>query len=135
MNASQESFFQGGLRGAVERGRLARDAWIRDGVLLSSAEFAARYGVAVDALLTLESKGELFSVEASGEPYWPAELLKLEPGVVAKLCRALGADSGSAKLTFLMRSHGALAGHSVADAVRHGQLADVLRLARTWRNR
>lgn len=104
-------------------------------MLLPSAEFAARYGVAVEVLPALESKGELFRVEVGGETYWPAELLELEPGVVAELCRALGVESGDAKQIFLMRSHGALAGRSVADAVRNGQLADVLRLARAWRMR
>jgi len=135
LNASEGPFFQGGLRGALERGRAAREAWIREEVVLPSAEFATRYGVAVAALPALESSGELFSVEVGGEPYWPAELLKLEPTVAAEICRALGDDSDSAKLMFLMRNHGALAGRSVAHAVRHGRLADVLRLARAWRYR
>lgn len=135
MNASKEPLFQGGLRGALERGRLAQADWVRDGVVLSSAEFAARYGVTVDALLAMETRGELFSVAVGGEHFWPAELLKLEPKVAAELCRALGDEPGSGKLIFLMRGHGALAGRSVTDAVRHGQLADVLRLARAWRNR
>ena len=104
-------------------------------MVLSSAEFAERYGVSVDALPALEARGDLFSVKVGGETYWPSELLKLEPQVAAELCRALGDEPGSAKLTFLMRSHGALAGRSVPEAVTRGLLADVLRLAQAWRSR
>jgi len=120
---------------AIERSRDARRAWIRDRVVLSSAEFAAARGVASESLVALQAGGELFALNIEGDVWWPAELLKLSAADASALCRALGDTGESSKLIFVMRKHGALGGRTVTEAVANGQLADVLRLARNWAER
>lgn len=101
-------------------------------MLLSSADFAARRGVTADKLLTLEGRGDLFSVNVGGELCWPSELLSFRPEEASLVCRALAGCDDAVKLLFLMSTHGALAGNTAAEAVAQGRLADVLRLAKSW---
>ena len=135
MVTAKRRIAQGGLKGAIERGRQARRAWISDRVVLSSAEFAAARGVASEALVALQAGDQLFSLTIEGEVWWPAELLKLSAADASALCSALDGADESSKLVFVMRTHGALGGRTVTEAVANGQLADVLRLARTWAER
>ncbi len=134
LSASQNSFFQRGLEGAIECGRAARHAWIRDGVVLCSADFAALRGVTADELPALEGRGDLFAVDVDGETCWPAELLRFRPEEATSVCQALAGCDDAVKLVFLMRRHGALAGHTILEAVAQGRLAAVLRLAKSWRD-
>lgn len=132
MNASQNSFSEGGLEGAIERGQAARRAWLREGVVLSSADFAAQLRVTPDELASLRSRGELLSVDVDGEDCWPAELLRLPLEQASLLCRSLNGCDDVAKLMFFIRRHGALGGQTAAEAAAHGRLADALSLAATW---
>lgn len=125
----------GGLSAAVERGRAARLAWTHDGTLLRATDYAAARDISPLELPGLEARGELFSLEIEGATWYPAELLKLAPDEAAALCRELAGDDSAAQLIFLMRTHGALAGQTVAAAVSQGRFADVLRLARAWRHK
>lgn len=124
----------GGLIGAIERGRAARQAWTQDGTLLTSGAYAAARGISPAALPELEARGELFSLDVDGARWYPSELLKLSPDEAAALCRELTGDDRSRQLVFLMRTHGALGGCTVAAALAQGQLAAVLRLAHAWRH-
>lgn len=132
LNASQKSFFQGGLKGAIERGRVARRAWIEEGVVLSTADFAARHRVSPDELQALKARNELFTVDVGGEAYWPAELLRLRPEQASLVCEALAGCDDAAKLVFLIRRHGALGGQTIAEAAAQGRLEDALCLATAW---
>ncbi len=132
MNTAKQPSARGGVDGAVEAGLEARRAWTRDGVLISTAEFASARGVVPDALVALESRGELFSVLVEDQVWWPAELLTLRAEHANAICRALGNLTDSCKVVFLMRKHGVL-GRSVAEAAETGQIAEVVRLAEEWR--
>lgn len=132
MSASEQSTASAGFAAAVERGREARQAWVLDGVVLSTAEFARARGVGQHLLAELRVRGDLFAVVMDGETWWPAELLKLTTEDAAALCHALGNADDSRKLVFLMRRHGALGGRTVAKAIAMGRLADALRLAAAW---
>jgi len=120
-----------GLDAAIERGIKARE-WIRDGVLLSTAEFASARGVAPDMLAALQARGELFSLVVDDQVCWPAELLRVRTEVASLLCRALENSTESEKFVFLMRKHGALGARTAAEAVAAGHIAEVLRLAKGW---
>lgn len=132
MSASHNSLSEGGLAGAIERGQAARRAWLREGVVLSSADFAARLRVTPDELASLRSRGELLSVDVDGEACWPAVLLRLPLEQASLLCRSLTGCDDVAKLMFVIRRHGALGGQTVAEAAAQGRLAEVLRLAASW---
>jgi hypothetical protein len=124
----------GGLTGAIERGHADRLAWTQDGTLLSAADYAAARGIPPSVLAELEARGELFSLEVEGARWYPAEPLQLSPDEAAAMCRVLTGDDPSRQLIFVMRGHGALAGQTVTAAIAQGQLAEVLRLAHSWRH-
>lgn len=134
INARTPAPALGGLAGAVERGRAARQSWTQDGTLLTPADFAATRGISPSVLPELEARGELFSLDIEGARWYPAELLKLSPDEASALCRELAGDDAARQLIFVMRKHGALAGQTVAEAVCQGQLAKVLQLACAWRH-
>jgi hypothetical protein len=123
----------GGLTGALERGIPALLSWTQDGTLLSGTEYAAARSVPPSALVELEARSELFSLEIYGARWYPSALLALTVDEAAVLCRALAGDEPTRQLTFIVRKHGALAGETVTAAVRQGRLARVLQLARDWR--
>jgi uncharacterized protein (DUF433 family) len=123
----------GGLAGALERGRAARRAWMHDGTLLSAADYAAHGGVEPGALQLLEGRGELFALEVDGGRWYPAELLKLSAEDAAALCKELAGEEAARQLIFVMRKHGALGGQTVAETIGRGHLARVLQLAVAWR--
>jgi hypothetical protein len=123
------------VAGAIERGRVAREAWTSDGTLLSAAEYAARRGVSTAELLKLETRGELFSLDIAGSRWYASGLLQLPPDVASLLCHALAGDNEAKQLIFLMRTHGALAGQTPAEAIAQGKLSEVVKLAHVWRER
>jgi hypothetical protein len=123
---------EGGLAGALERGRIAREAWTQDGTLLSAPDYAGRRGASPKVLSELEAHGELFSLNVAGVRWYPAELLKLSADEAAVLCRELTGDPAERQLIFLMRAHGALDGQTATSAIAGGQLARVLQLAHAW---
>lgn len=124
----------GGLPGAVERGRAARLAWTQDGTLLNAADYAATRDISPLVLPELEARGELFSLDIEGRRWCPSELQKLSPDQATVLCRTLAGDDAARQLIFIMRKHGALAGETVAVAIKQGQLARVLQVAHVWRH-
>ena len=118
----------GGLSAALSRGRAARLAWTQDGTLLTPEAYAAARGISPSVLPELEARGELFSLAIEGACWYPSELLKLSPDESSAVCRVLAGDDAASQLVFVMRTHGALAGQTVATAIAGGQLATVLRL-------
>lgn len=82
----------------------------------------------------LEARREFFSLDIEDGRWYPSELVKLSPDEAAVLCRTLAGDDAARLLIFIMRTHGALAGQTVATAIERGQLARVLQLANAWRH-
>jgi len=80
-------------------------------------------------------KGYRAAIEAQQGKLTPArfrEALKLGRAELAAVVKALGDESATSKLVFLLRRHGALDGRTPAEAVDEGRLDGVLRLARAW---
>lgn len=123
----------GGLAGAFERGIAAKRAWTTDGTLLSAAAFANRRGVSLDELAVLEVRDEVFSIVVDDAHWYPSELLNLSPSDAAAVCSELADEDPSRKLIFLMRTHGALGGTTVAAAVAEGCINLAIELAKAWR--
>lgn len=99
-----------GLAGAIARGRDAREAWVRDGVLVSREQFAERWGISVEELTQMVAKGELFDLEVSGQMWLPAVFLEVPGEAVAEVNRAL-AEAGmqtEEAFVFWHRTRGAL---------------------------
>lgn len=132
MNAPSQPIARGGFASAVARGLEARRTWTREGVLLSTADFASARGVTPEMLVALRASGELFSVVVDDQVWWPAELLKVAPQYASALCQALENAADSRKVAFLVRNHGALGARTAAEAVASGRIAEVLRLAEDW---
>lgn len=111
-----------GLAGAIARGRAAREAWVRDGVLVSREQFAERWGVSVEELTQMVAKGELFELEVLGQMWLPAVLLEAPREAVAEVNRALAEESVDAATAFVFwhRSHPALGGRTVTQALKLG---------------
>lgn len=111
-----------GLAGAIARGHAAREAWVRDGVLVSREQFAERWGVSVEVLAQMVTKGELLELEVHGQMWLPAVFLEVPREAAVEINRALteaGADASGA-LVFWHRRHGALGGKTISEA--HAEL-------------
>lgn len=105
-----------GLAGAIERGKKAREGWIRDGLLVSREQFAERWGCSVEDLAQMVAKGGLFELEVLGQMWLPAVFLEVPRDAVLEVNRAL-ADAGveaSEAFVFWHRKHGALGGSTLA---------------------
>lgn len=123
----------GGLAGAIARGEAARVAWVREGRVVPAEQLVEAWGLTRQALAAACERGELFSVKVGNRRYYPSAFLGLERALVAEVCGALGALEPAEKLLFWIRSHGALGGRAVADALASGVApAKVLRLAAAW---
>jgi hypothetical protein len=114
------------------RGEARLVNWTQDGTLVEGGKVEAAWGVKRQTVDAARERGEIFSVWVRGKHWYPSEALKLERGALAAINRALGDVDPSSKLLFLLRKHGALGGHTAADAVADGKFDDVLRLATDW---
>jgi hypothetical protein len=74
----------------------------------------------------------LFFVKIGKNKYYPSAFLQLDADAVKQVNLALRGDDGAAKFMFWLRKHGALGGQMVTKALRDGQLARVVELARGW---
>lgn len=110
-----------------------RYGWVKSGELVSSAEFSSAWGLTRQAIGAAVSRGELFAVRLNHRLFYPAVFLKMERDQVAQVCRALGTMTDSEKFVFWTRSHGALAGKPVLEALKAGiPLKRVVQLAHAW---
>ncbi len=117
---------------AQARGEARLVSWTQDGTLAPGSKVEAAWGVKRQTIDAARERGEIFSVWVKGKHWYPGEALKLERGALAAINRALGDIDPSSKLLFLLQKHGALGGHTPADAVADGKFDDVLRLATDW---
>lgn len=117
---------------AEVRGEARLVNWTQDGTLVEGGKVEAAWGVKRQTVDAARERGEIFSVWVKGQHWYPSEALKLERGALAAINRALGDVDPSSKLLFFVRRHGALGGHTVADAVTDGKFDGALRLAMDW---
>jgi len=120
------------IEAAEKRGHETYVRWTRDGTLLSSTEFAPRWGVTRQALEQAVERGELFSLKVGNRRYYPSVFLSLTRPLVAEITRTLGSADADEKLIFMLRTHGGLGGRSIAEAVSAGMEDRVLNLAQSW---
>lgn len=123
-----------GLEGAIARGAAAKEAWVRDGLLVSRESLAQRWGVSLEDVAAMVERGELFELEAVGQRWVPAVFLELPRDVVAEVNQALTEASADASVAFVFwhRKHGTLTGRTVVDAIRSvGGPYEVAQLARS----
>lgn len=108
-----------GLQGAIARGRAAKEAWVRDGLLVSREVLARRWRVAVEEIAQMVARGELFELEVAGQQWVPAVFLEVPRDAVIEVNRALAAARVDAAEAFVLwhRKHGALAGRTTAELV------------------
>jgi hypothetical protein len=121
-----------GLQGALLQGEALKAQWVRDGTLVPSGAMSQAWGITPQALQQAVARGELFSMKMAGKTYYLAALRSLDREVTGMVCRALGNVEPSGQLVFWLRTHGALAGKTVPQALARGQLRRVLHLARAW---
>ncbi len=122
----------GGLQGALQQGEALKAQWVRDGTLVPSAAMSQAWGVTPQALQQSVARGDLFAMKLAGKTYYLAALRRLDREAAGKVCRALGNVEPSGKLIFWLRTHGALAGKTVPEALAAGKLNRVLQLAQAW---
>lgn len=86
-----------GLEGAVARGVAAKEAWVRDGLLVGRETVAQRWGISLEEVAEMAARGELFELEVNGQLWVPAVFLVLPRDVVAEVNRSLaGVDAAVA---------------------------------------
>lgn len=123
---------QQAMQRALARGEARLVGWTRDGTLIDSTRLAQAWGVRRQTLDAARARGEVFSLWIKGQHWYPAELLKFERAVFARIHAALGeALDPSAKLMFLLHRHGALRGRTPAEAAAD-MPEEVVRLAAAW---
>ena len=131
-SAAEPAAAQAAVQRAVARGEARLVGWTQDGTLIDSAQLARAWGVRRQTLDAARGRGEVFSLWIKGQHWYPAELLKFERAVFARLHAALGAIDPSSKLIFLLHRHGALGGRTPAEAAAGGLVEEVVRLAAAW---
>jgi hypothetical protein len=117
------------LAGAQRRGEARLVQWTLDGTLVPVSTVEQAWGIKRQSVDAARARGEIFSVYVRGQHWYPAEALKIDRQALAAVVRALGDESPTSKLLFLLRHHGALGGLTSAEAVEHGMLQDVIRVA------
>lgn len=123
---------QQAVQRALARGEARLVGWTRDGTLIDSARLAQAWGVRRQTLDAARARGEVFSLWIKGQHWYPADLLKFERTVFARIHAALGEKlDPSAKLLFLLHRHGALHGRTPAEAAAD-MPDEVVRLAAAW---
>ena len=117
---------------AQARGEARLVKWTQDGTLVPVSVVEAAWGIKRQSVDAARERSEVFSVFVRGQHWYPAEALKFGRAELAAVVKALGDESATSKLVFLLRRHGALGERTPAEAVDEGMLEDVLRLARAW---
>jgi hypothetical protein len=120
------------INAAQTRGEARLVKWTQDGTLVPVSTVEAAWGIRRQSVDAARERGEIFSVYVRGQHWYPAEALKLGRTELAAVVKALGEESASSKLVFLLRRHDALGARTPAEAADQGLLHDVLRLARAW---
>lgn len=111
---------------SLRRGAARLATWTKDGTLVSLAEFAQAWGIGARDLEAAVERGDLFEVWVNDSPYIPAELIALGAEKSAEICHLLEGQSASSKLIFLKRTHGALDGKTLVEAVHAGAPWDLI---------
>jgi hypothetical protein len=117
------------LASAQRRGEARLVQWTQDGTLVPVSAMEEAWGIKRQSVDAARARGEIFSVYVRGQHWYPAEALKLDRQNLAAVVRALGSESPTGKLLFLLRRHGALGGRTPAEAIEKGMLQDVIRVA------
>lgn len=111
------------------RGEARLVKWTQDGTLVPVSVLESHWGVKRQSVDAARRRGEVFSLFVRGQHWYPSEALKFDRIALAELVRALGEESASSKLLFMLKRHGALGKRTPAEAVDIGMLRDVLRVA------
>lgn len=114
---------------AALRGESRLVKWTQDGTLVPVAALENAWGIKRQSIDAARERREIFSVFVRGQHWYPAEALKFDRAALTAVVKALGDESASSRLMFLLRRHGALGGRTPAEAVEQGMLSDVLRAA------
>lgn len=109
---------------ALERGASRLTRWTRDGTLIASQQLAKAWDQDLQTLQAAVQRGDLFEVWVDKTPYCAVVFVALGVEATAKVCQALGGQTASARLVFLMRGHGALNGQTVLQALKSGTRMD-----------
>jgi len=117
---------------ALARGEARLVKWTQDGTLVPVSVVEDTWGIKRQSVDAARERGEIFSVFVRGQHWYPAEALRFERAALAAVVKALGDESATSKLVFLLRRHGALGGRTPAEAAEQGMQHDVLRLASAW---
>ncbi|CAN0622892.1 conserved protein of unknown function [Burkholderia multivorans] len=119
----------------------ARDAlrvrrqMVRDGALLTEEEFCRLIGLSAKQVGRLIERGNVFSVDVDGGPYYPAFLAEPTPYPerLAVLCRILYPAPPIARLRFLTSRRGSLGGITPLEALATDEDYQRVRcIARGW---
>ncbi len=118
---------------ARARGTATLANWTQDGRLIALAQLAQAWGLGMPAMEAAVKRGDLFEVWVDNEPYFPAALIPLGIEQASRLCRALGIQTASGKLIFLLRPHVGLGGKTVVQSLQSGTpLSRIKELADAW---
>jgi len=110
----------------------AKGEWIRDGRLISSKEMGQAWHRTRQALEQACERGELFSLKIVNRRWYPAMFAELGADDVKAVCTLLQPLDPVSCFIFWVRKHASLGGKTMAEALKDGQLAAVLRAAESF---
>lgn len=120
-----------------ETARRNRETLVASGELVTSQRLAETLGISRQAVQQGREAKRLFSLEASGEDYFPS--FYADPGldrrVLEDVTRALGDLPGAEKWVFFTTRRGSLGDVTPLDALREGKRAQVERAAAAFAER
>lgn len=112
--------------------KTTRRHWVRDGLLVPSADLEKTWGCSRQALDQAAKQGEVFAIEVDENRYYPAVFTRVEMQAAKAVCLRLKGDDVVAMFIFWNKTHGCLGGLTPAEAIIAGRGDRVAQLADAW---
>jgi len=107
----------------------AKDAWVRDGLIIESWQLAEAWACTRQALQQACDRGSLFSMKTRGRTWYPAVFVDLAASDIAQVSAPLKSVDPVSQFIFWNRPHGSLGALTIAQAIRAGKLAEAVQQA------
>jgi hypothetical protein len=118
---------------AAEVSEAIKSEWIASGQLIGWSDLSDAWGKrSRQSLDQAAQRFELINLKVKGKLWYPAAFMDLSADAVKDVCLAMKNVDPVSKVIFWMRSHGALEGKTLAQAIKSGQLSRVIQLAEAF---
>lgn len=118
---------------AADVSEAVKHEWITCGRLIGWKDLSDAWGGrSRQSLDQAANRFELVNLKVKGRLWYPADFRVLPADAVKSVCQVLRGVDPVSQMIFWARPHGALEGHTLAHAIKNGQLHRVIQLAQAF---